>query len=460
MDNPSENIVKKKKPRRHRKKIVKPCVDAAQGVAQGVAETALKTSLKKRLQARRKMLQVARKGGTSQEVQSILQKFNDGDEEKMNLMKDIQDDVKGMKQKDAKQYMKRVLSGMNKDQTETFVDMVKDKMPSQQSSEIVNYVKRNRSVKEKEDTKKPQVNPESVYTPAKNLSAEEKATERARRSQRPDVPQASTSTLSTLPVKKKKGFGKININVPKLAELRNHPVLDEDEKHEETKKKSVEAKNQPGRFPTKSTTSIDRKKEIESIFPPSKEMDAADRNEHEVRRLQMGNRVKCLKMFSPTKLEEKLKCAVLESASEVQLVRIKDITFLPVPEVLDVPGSEETVTDVIVDSEFLCLGDWIFRKNDKGVVVKTLNAHEGCVEFVKKVEPVKQWLLTLIERRVPWKWLCDELNDLGILNLLKQKVDENIQSKQNVFKLLCHEFPNSSDKMSVPIIPFMTIVIA
>ena len=460
MDSPSENVIKKKKPRRHRKKTVQPCVhaphSAANGVAPSIAETALKTSLKKRLQARRKMLQVARKGGTSQEVQSILQKFNDGDDEKMNLMKDIQDDVKGMKQKDAKQYMKRVLSGMNKDQTETFVDMVKDKMPSQQSSEIVNYVKRNRSVKEKEDTKKPQVNPESVYTPAKNLSAEEKATERAKRSQRPDVPPTSTST-STLPVKKKKGFGKININVPKLAELRNHPVLDEDEKHEETKKKSVEIKKQPSR---QATTSLDRKKEIESICPPSKENDTADRNEHEVRRIQMGNRVKCLKMFSPEKLEEKLKCAVLESAPEVQFVRVKDITFLPVPEVLDVPGSEETVTDVSVESEFLCLGDWTFRKNDKGMVVKTLNAHRGCVEFVKKVEPVKQWLLTLIERRVPWKWLCDELYDLGVLSLLKQKVDENIQTKQNVFKLLCHEFPNSSDKMSVPIIPFMTIVIA
>jgi phage terminase small subunit len=81
----------------------------------------LRAELRKRLHTKCRMMKTARKGGTSQEVQSIMQKFNDGDEEKEEMMREIQEDVKGMKSKDAKKYLRQVMSGMNNDQTDTLV---------------------------------------------------------------------------------------------------------------------------------------------------------------------------------------------------------------------------------------------------------------------------------------------------------------------------------------------------
>ena len=95
------------------------------------ANEALKTSLRKKLQTKRKMMSVSRRGGSSQEVQKVMNRFNDADEEKLELMKEINEDVKNMSTKDAKKYLKKVISTMDTQQTSNFVDMVKDKMPNQ-----------------------------------------------------------------------------------------------------------------------------------------------------------------------------------------------------------------------------------------------------------------------------------------------------------------------------------------
>ena len=499
-----------------------------------MAKEALRKGLQSRLRTRVKMHQVARAGGTSQEVQSVLNRFNDGDDAKAELMRDIQDDVKGMKQKDAKKYLKQVLSGMNKDQADSFVDMVKDKMPAE-SSNIVNYVKRHRKIKEAEDKTKPQVNPETVYVPTRLMTEEQKIAERARRAglvvPTPTTIPAADAPPSAEPPRKKKGFSRIDVHVPKITELKEHPpvegakALDEDEDDQPSKKKK-EKKSPPTTTPPKTdpiattiaevappprpkknpfrvpsavplpptpvtpasllprsvpaTTTTGHLRQIEDLFPEQKQ--SVSKEEEDLKRLTYTKRAQNIQYFKPEKCNDMMRQFLFESASVVEVLLIKEVDFLPLPEMLEVPGTHEFIhpdTIPAVHRAALEKGSgqhieshsteegWSYRKYDpstdeKKAEVKYLrirNAHLECKQFLQRFDGVRTWLTSLKGTRVPWQWLCELLNDLGILRQKVDLVPDKAKEWPEYFRVLCHEYHVAADKATVPIVPFMRLTL-
>ena len=393
------------------------------------AEVALKTALHKRLKTKMKMYSVSRQGGSSQDVRQVLNKFNDGDDEKMELMKEVQEDVKGMSAKSAKKYLKKVIGAMDHKQTESFVDMVKDKLPSNQSKDIVNYVQRNKHLQAKEDANKPQVNPETIYVPRRMLTVEQK--EEIKNKRRVDKEQAPVVK------KKKRSFRPIAINVPKINELRNHEIVETKlEKRQKTnpfqradeKEKSGKTKNQP--------------------------------TDEKTQQLTYFNRIRHLKEFNSKTMNDDMKQYMLESTEDIELVKVLDVTPLQHSHLLPVPESNTPVFDIPQKyQEFLSVfpdrmaGDmdhpWIYQKKqtDDGSnqYVRSQNAFKSCVDFVAKFQPVMEWIKRLRGSSLPIKWLTDKFRDLGRLEQTE---------KPGHFSLLCEEFkdPTTSTKVSVPIV--------
>lgn len=346
------------------------------------AADTLKASLRKRLRARINMKSAIRSGGGSHEAQSILEKFNDDDDEKASMLKDIQKDVKGMRQKDAKKYLKRVTQTMSNDDTNKFCSMMKDKLPGQQSHDLVNYVKRTKTTQKVQEDKKPHINPETVYVPSRLLSQEQKV-ERLKQ-----------------PQKKKKGFSRVNIHVPKLAELRNHPGL------EEVKESTKEAN------------------------------------------LTYVQRLKMIQAFDASKMKERMQEFMLEASDVVEVLKIEHVEFLSVPDVMEVPESKELVP---TDEKSQQKGYIYKRDETTGKTYRLKNAHQECVDFVKKLSKIRQWLSSLQKQKIPWRWLCDVLNDLGIVR------QQESQGPNEYFRVMCHEYKKDAHNVSVPMVPFVKI---
>lgn len=477
---------KKKKKRRNKKKEKKPIEEKTEPTGDK-ARAALKQDLRNRLKTRIKMCSVSRSGGTSQDVQNVLKKFNDGDEEKLELMKDIQEDVKGMKQKDAKKYLKQVISGMNSDQTDTFVNMVQDKLPSQ-SNNIVNYVKRQKKINENEVKSKPQVNPETVYVPTRMMTEEQKAAERARRKleKTPETLVVTTVTptpvseVAAIPKRKKKSFGKIQIDIPKITELRDHPTIDSETKTGnknaitmEDKKSTLSKKKKT--FTSTPTTGIDS---INNIFPeigtPAKD---------EMKRLSYPQRMHNIQSFTLDSIEQQRQHYLFEAAALVEVVRVVQVEGLPLTPLLPVPETEEFVeyknipekyqkmlTKQSFDVDAFDVKDhWGYRKiqdnlqanGDNIKYVKFRNAHAGCLKFLPKFEKVIQWLSTLQNKKVPLQWLFEVLNNMGIV---RQKTENprsgTSKTWKETFRVLCEEYRDKNNqKITVPIVPFVKLTL-
>lgn len=477
----------KKKKKKKKTQIVPPPVSAKAQEAESIAAAVLKKNLKQRLHARLKMKATARAGGTSQDVQNILEKFNDNDEEKADMMREIQKDVQGMRQKDAKKYLKKVLGTMGKEDTETFVDMVKDKVPSNHSSNIVNYVKRHRTIQESDDKKKPQVNPETVYVPTRLMSEEAKA-----------------ERLAQVPApKKKKTFGRVNIQVPKLAELRDHPGVSTEPAAVTTpapvKPDKTTKKKKKGFAPTvprvvdvatpapalepvpgvpRPRRTGDRAQEIEQLFP---DVSRHTREEQEAARLTYMQRIKNVSTFDPTKMGAHMRQFMFEASSVVEILEVRQVDFLVVPEAMEVPDSHQVITEADLPEslrERLPAGEqrvtcdstnlWIYKRttltpgSSELVLLKARNAYPECAQFLTRLEKVRTWIASLQGQKIPWQWFCGVLNDLGIL---RQKPDQPLPVPQpttwsECFRVLCHEYRSETKKMSVPIVPFVKITLS
>ncbi len=440
----------------------------AKSIATSVASEALKKGLKKRLRAKMKMMTVARSGGTSQDVQNVLKQFNDGDDEKAELMKEIQDDVKGMRQKDAKKYLKQVLGSMNREQTDSFVDMVKDKVPSSQSSNIVNYVKRHKKVQEKDDQKKPKVNPETVYTPARFLSDEAKAQAKA---QRPPTE------------KKKKTFGRVNIQVPKLSELRDHPTIEAPlPVAKPTKKKAAPvskpqivdlqtepkvAKDPIDGVPRPKRQLSDRRRlqDIEALFPQTK---SSSTEEQEAARLTFFKRIRNVQQFDPTKMEGDMRQFMFEASDMVEVLWIREVEFLKVSDAMEVPGTQEVIALAQIPSDLRLKLEqhkvasrpdhaWIYKYADHDLV-RIRNAYPECAEFLKSFDKVRAWIVSLKDKKVPWKWFCELMNDLGVLRQKNERTTDKQWAEH--FRVLCHEYKSATNNLTVPIVPFVKLVVS
>jgi len=435
------------------------------------AEEALKTSLKKRLQTRRKMMSVSRQGGSSQEVQKVMSRFNDADEEKLELMREIQSDVKNMSTKDAKKYLKKVIGTMDKEQTNNFVDMVKDKLPSQ-SKEIVDYVQRNKNLQKKVDDTKPKVNPETVYIPTRLMSEEQKIAARAQKQKKNITVTADTSIPAGLlqgtccPLKKKKKtFKPINITVPKITELRSEvPEVEE----EDPKMKKRQKKNP---F-TKVSSDVDK---INNLFSEKNTQTA------ELKHLNFASRMQHLSKFNPKTYNDNMRQFLFEASAVVEVVTIKEVLPLHFADVLPVPNSDEFITFEQIPLHYHKLlqatpedyvGDakhpYLYRQmvNTLSVgqneiqYIRAQNAYQPCCEFVKKFTPVMNWLQTLVGAQVPMIWFSENLNNLGIVEQKIESKDLNQKATSLVFRLLCAEYMHKNkEKFTVPIVPFVKIII-
>lgn len=488
---PASRPASKKKRYKQKKAAAAASAQKAEA-AKSVAAAMLKKNLHQRLRARLKMKATSRAGGTSQDVQNILEKFNDGDDQKADMMREIQNDVRGMRHKDAKKYLQKVMGTMSKDDTETFVDMVKDKVPSNHSSSIVNYVKRHRKIHETDDKKKLQVNPETVYVPTRLLTEEAKAA-------------ARTAAAEGPPQKKKKAFGRINIQVPKLAELRDHPGVPTvatapapDPAQTKTKKKKkgftptlprvVEASAasaapvpEPTPIPgvPRPRTTGNRAQDIEKLFP---DVSRHSREEQEAARLSYFQRIKNVAAFDPTKLGESMRQFMFEASDVVEILYIRDVEFLAVPDAMEVPETVQILSEEQLPAHLrtalppgerrVALDEtkqWIYKRaslsseaNDPLVLVKAKNAYPECAQFLQRFGSVKAWLTSIRGQKVPWQWLCEVLNDLGIL---RQKPDPTRapdtvdKTWSEYFRLLCHEYRSEHKKLSVPIVPFVKLTL-
>lgn len=496
---------KKHKQRKPKSKVLPPPEVSSSSKAAEV----LKTSLRQRLHARLKMKATARAGGTSQDVQNILQTFNDGDEEKADMMREIQKDVHGMRQKDAKKYLNKVLGTMGQDDANTFVNMVKDKVPSQHSSSIVNYVKRNRQIQDSDEHKKLQVNPDSVYVPSRLLSADEKQVRQAQQQQQ---------TSESSPQKRKKAFGRVNIQVPKLAEMRDHPgvVSTAPAPAVPTKVNGTKARKPGGSGPRAATPSAacpevvelkaavaavattatpiaapvpgvpmprrttDRLRDIEKLFPARANQ---TREEQEAARLTLSQRLKNVSQFDPDKMAGLMKQYLFEAASVVEILTVRHVEILTVPAAMEVPDSARVLSDAELPAELQALlppheqrvvcdatNQWIYKRvcSTHAPVTDTLykirNAYPECHQFLARFELVKRWLAALVGQKIPWQWFCEVMNDLGVL---RQKPDSAAAtdvrggtSWSEHFRVLCHEYRNETRMLTVPIVPFVKITLS
>lgn len=418
------------------------------------ANEALKTSLRKKLQTKRKMMSVSRRGGSSQEVQKVMNRFNDADEEKLELMKEINEDVKNMSTKDAKKYLKKVISTMDTQQTSNFVDMVKDKMPNQ-SKEIVDYVQRNKNLQKKVEDTKPKVNPATVYTPTRLMSEEQKVAARVERQKQTDK-------------KKKKTFKPIQINVPKITELRSQvPEVEEEEVDPKIKRRQ---KKNPF---TKVSADVDK---INNLF--SDPLHAEKKTQaNEVKNMSFASRMQHLSKFHTKTYNDSMRQFLFEASTEVDVVTFAQVVPLHFGDILPVPDSEEFVSfdeiplkyqklmritsdDYVGDASHPYMYRQMVNTLSVGIrdvqYIRAQNAYQTCVDYVKKFTPVIQWLQTLNGSQVPIKWLSDTLNNLGIVEYKMEKSDP----KTLVFRLLCTEYRHKNrDKFTVPVVPFVKIVI-
>ena len=268
------------------------------------ASQILTSEIRRRLHTRRKMMRTARLGGTPQQVQNVMNKFNnEGDDEKNQLLNEIKDDVKGMKGKAAKKYLKQVVSGMNTQQTDAFVDMVKDKMPSNQGGDIVNYVKRHRKVQEKKEANKPKLNPKTVYKPKALMTEEEKKLKTEQR-------QLERKEGETHPKKKKKkkGFSKIHIKIPKLTEIRHHPSVSSSNSNVGTSRATTQIPQY--------NNNNNKKQDIERLFQTQEKLPI----------LSYAERMKNESTFSVFQINQESKISVFESVKEDENIYVKRVT--------------------------------------------------------------------------------------------------------------------------------------
>ncbi len=387
--------------------VAEPVVEPVNGAK---ASLAIKTALRNKLKTRMKLMSMSRLGGSRQEINQAVQAFNDGDEEKLELLKDVQDDVKGMNPKNAKKYLRKVIGTLDPKQKESFVDMVKDKLPSNQSKQIVDYVNRDKSstgTTSATEIKTTTLNPETVYVPVRLMSEEQKTQAKLKRSTDPLVVK-----------KKKKFFSAINVQVPKLADLN---------------------KDTPVPLP---------------LPKPTEESNKPARNYQQ--------RLEALQKFDRAKVEERMKLHIMESANQVRIGRITSVTPLAFSDLLIVTETKEPVEFNNIPEEFRAkvrlatVGTWVGSDKHSWMYCtqgesyfRAQNAYTDCQVVVKKFAKILKWLESLRDQPVPIDCLGECLAELGIL-------EEKANS--GTYRLLCREYKDPKmQNISVPIVPFVQI---
>lgn len=393
------------------------------------ADDAIKTALRNKLRTRMKVMSMSRQGGTRQEITKVVQAFNDDDATKLELMKEVQEDVKDMKPKKAKKFMRKVMGTMDSQQKESFVDMVKDKLPTGQSKDILDFVKRAPGVDElKSAESKSTVNPETVYTPVRLMTNDQKAELKAKRAQ--EVAAASATGTEEKKKKKKKFFKAVPVNIPKLNEL-----------------------NGLGGVP------------LPTAPPAPKSLPQVPLFEKPA--LPYRQRLSQLSKFSQSAALDQLTTFAMESAGPIRMITFDDVRPLTHNELLLVPESVEPCTLASIPEKFgvhlIKHGTWagdtdhsyIYQRLPGEKYVRAINAHKDAESMVRKFAPVMAWLqkLQAAKIRVPLEGLVDMLSAMGVVEQTELTTVSRI-----TFRLHCAEYKNKAGtKTSVPLVPYVQI---
>jgi len=242
---------------------------------------------------------VARRAGGLGKMQQAVDMFDDdGGDGNDTDMGDMFNDMKGMKPKDAKKNLRGVVESMNDGQIENFIQHCKKTMPSSESKMMVDYIRQQQRLKHKRDKNKPKVSTETVYTPYKERVRQQEVNNEAETQVKgPDAPDA--------PKKGKKGFGPVNIVVPKLKDLH---------------RAEVPAAASSGRGAV--------------------DMDQSNPGQ---RIVSDQERIQALHTFSPDKLAMRMKNHLLNHGHEVRTVRLAKVELKPIERPLFLPGVKKDV---------------------------------------------------------------------------------------------------------------------
>lgn len=400
-----------------------------------VRDRTLLSVLRQRLRTKKKLFRTAREGGSRQEVQQILRNFNGDDEEKLRMMREVKDEVTGLRQKDAKRYLRRAVSGMSSTQSEGFMDMVQSKLPSQHRKQIQTYVKAHQKEQGAKESARPKVNPETVYVP-QHMKASSMSN------------PSTVPKTSTIP-KKKKVFKALNVHVPKLSEVSG---FNRDQDDTSGRKKTQ----------SNSTPALD---------------------------LSYDRRMQRLASFSREWASQKLQEAMWHVSDSSQLEKVTSLQFgLDIPRALPIPGTEIVPQSLPIELRNLvreaqqdtALGPYVYR-DIEGVTWRYDNAYAECVKFKERFEPVMAWLRSIMGTWTVASEVKEILRGMGIVSAQDESnvdlksslsltpvgdnfvdnssVDNRQKEDTTQLMLMCKKYRNDkTGHETVPIVPWAQII--
>lgn len=378
---------------------------------------AIREALLDKMHSRMNNMKSARKSGTTPQMQKALNTMSQEElEDSKDMMEDFQKDMKGMKSNKAKKYLKNMMTGMDQNQIDKMSETVKQRAPGS-SNEITKYINNQKSNMFKQEESKVVINPEKVYVPWQDLTVQQKM-----------------EKVTIQPKKKKKTFSMISISVPKITELRNMNTS------EEVKSSPIVVSNLK---PTR--------KDIDSIFSTCIQTEDIECNY-----VGICQRLKNLTKFTYNHATVQLQTYLLEFGHDVGLKEIVRVKQLAKQDYLLLPYSETTVvklpeTLVLNINVQTFMGGYCYIRNADQTVTRTTNCVEDSYRFMKKFNKVFTWVLSLVGHKLPFKWFCNFLQDIGIF-LKKQ------DGSEYYFYLYGQEYPAiCKDNISVPEIPYFVL---
>jgi hypothetical protein len=392
--------------------------------------------LRNKLKSKMGNMKHSRNSGLPTQAQSVMKGLDSEDPSQRDMIDDMTQEMKGMKPSQAKKYLKNLMGGMSSKQTSSLEDMVKEKMPNQ-SREVLNMVENQKKSQKLEQEREPEL--KSVYVPSRE------------RNTPTDTVSPVKDVLLPVSGNRKKKFGKISINIPKISDLRTAGVtplskpliLDTATHREEITERSLEG--------------------LHKLFEELPEL-----NLPVLEYVQFSSRELAVQKFTTKNMVEKRLEETMMCGPEENFHTVVSVEDLPLPDVMKVPNSEKVVSE-----EFLLENkrlqhpiSYVYEKNDLGGIVVVRNCIDECKLFLNRgnYTSIKSWVRSCVNKRVPTIWLYSELNKLGIMRKESEAVCvRNPKTLETVwtdsFYVYGREYLIHEGKISVPEIPFFKLKI-
>jgi hypothetical protein len=393
--------------------------------------------LRNKLKSKMGNMKHSRNSGLPTQAQSVMKGLDSEDPSQREMIDDMTQEMKGMKPSQAKKYLKNLMSGMSSQQTSSLEDMVKEKMPNQ-SQEVLHMVETQKKSQKLEQEREPEF--KSVYVPS------------CERSLPGHTVSPIKDVLSPAYGNRKKKFGKISINIPKISDL---------------SKADVTPSSKPLVQLATSTDSREiSERSLEGLHKLFEEL--PELNLPVMEYVQFSSREIAVKKFTTKNMVEKRLEKTLMCGPEENLYTVVSVEDLPLPDVMKVPNSEKVVSEefLLENKSLRCPISYVCEKNDLGGIVVIRNCIDECKLFLNRgnYTSIRNWVRSCVNKRVPTIWLYSELNKLGIMRKVSEAVCvRNPKTLETVwtdsFYVYGREYLIHEGKISVPEIPFFKLKI-